>query len=159
MKINNKAFTLVELLVVVLIIGILAAIAVPQYRLAVEKARIAQVIPAIKSIGQAEEAYYLANNKYTDNIKELDINIVVPKGWSMTLWAKDGYNKVEFQRKTNGNHYIALIHYYPNSTEGVHMGQIYCYAQAGDPFGIKLCKNTGNKIGYIDSDGNIRIII
>ena len=75
MKINNKAFTLVELLVVVLIIGILAAIAVPQYQKAVEKARISEAIMAVEKIAQAQEIYKLATGRYTQDINDLDINM------------------------------------------------------------------------------------
>ena len=66
-------FTLIELLVVVLIIGILAAVALPKYELAVEKSRAAEGISLARSIALANQAYYMANGSWSDDINELDV--------------------------------------------------------------------------------------
>ena len=83
---KSQGFTLIELLIAVLIIGILAAIAVPQYQKAVDKTRYSQMVWGIKTIHKALEQYYLTMGSYPpanlENIKDpsllssvLDIDI------------------------------------------------------------------------------------
>ena len=58
---NKKGFTLIELLVVVLIIGILSAIALPQYEKAVFKSRLAEVMINVRTIQNCFDEYVLTN--------------------------------------------------------------------------------------------------
>ena len=81
---NKKGFTLIEMLVVVLIIGVLAAIALPQYKLAVGKAKFATLKSAVKAVAEAEDRYFLIYNKYTAELEKLDIDI--PYKSVHTIW-------------------------------------------------------------------------
>lgn len=55
---NKKGFTLIELLIVVVIIGILAAIAIPKFAATKDKAKLATVKTDLRNIMTAEEAYF-----------------------------------------------------------------------------------------------------
>ena len=61
---NKKGFTLLELLVVVLIIGILASSALPQYQMAVTKAKVASILPLMRRFKDALAEYKLQHGSY-----------------------------------------------------------------------------------------------
>ena len=61
---NRKGFTLIELLIVVVIIGILAAIAIPKFAATKDKAKLASVKSDVRNGMTAEEAYFSDFAKY-----------------------------------------------------------------------------------------------
>ena len=77
---KNKAFTLIELLVAILIIGILAAIAVQQYKKAVIKSKAAHMQSLLNEVVRASNRYYLQNGEYPKKFEDLDIEINLPSG-------------------------------------------------------------------------------
>jgi len=66
-QMNRKGFTLIELLIVVVIIGILAAIAIPKFANTKEKAYLASMKSNLRNLITAEEAYFADSVKYSAN--------------------------------------------------------------------------------------------
>jgi type IV pilus assembly protein PilA len=61
---NRKGFTLIELLIVVVIIGILAAIAIPKFSSVKQKGYKTQAISDLTSLRTAEETFFTDSNRY-----------------------------------------------------------------------------------------------
>ena len=75
----SKGFTLLELLVVVLIIGILAGIALPQYKMAIGKAKFSTCKNITRSAWDSAQRYYLVNSTYPQATADLDIGLNIKK--------------------------------------------------------------------------------
>lgn len=65
---RRSGFTLIELLIVVVIIGILAAIAIPKFAATKDKAKLATVKTDLRNIMTAQEAYFSGYATYTSTI-------------------------------------------------------------------------------------------
>jgi len=85
---STKGFTLIELLIVVVIIGILAAIAIPKFANTKEKAYIASMKADLRNLVTAEEAYFADNVTYASTTSNLQFNISA--GNTITVTAASG---------------------------------------------------------------------
>lgn len=76
---NSQGFTLIEVLIVMAIIGVLAAIAIPQYASYRVKTMDAAAKSALHQLAKAQEDYYLSANKYT----AVRANLFHVSGWTV----------------------------------------------------------------------------
>ena len=76
---NKKGFTLIELIIVIVIVGILSVIAVPVYRGYIEKAIMTEGKTLLGAIGKAELAYHVQHRRFlaiekTGHSSDLDVD-------------------------------------------------------------------------------------
>lgn len=71
---NRKGFTLLEVMIVVIIVGILSSVALPQYITTLEKGKSAEAISNIGSLRTSLDRYWYQNAAGTTDINLLDID-------------------------------------------------------------------------------------
>ena len=80
---GRKGFTLVELAVVIIIIGVLAAFAVPRFLDSVERSKAAEAFNFHSAVRAAQERYEVRQGTYADDLSKLDIQMPAPKYFSV----------------------------------------------------------------------------
>ena len=133
----KRGFTLVELLVVVLIIGVLSAIAIPMYQGAVDKSHWSTMLPGAKAIKDAEEAIKMTNGSYTDNMANLDVTMN-NADLTFALVTPNNTADPNVIRVTNSKlANVRLASYLDDSP--LFAGQLHCEALKNDERANKLC--------------------
>ena len=154
-QINNKAFTLVELLVVVLIIGILAAIAVPQYQKAVLKADLHRGIALVESLYQAQQVYALTHGDFATDIDTLDISLPLNETCEKiqteklskyvcdfgTIGFIDELRDIYFTPKS----YITYVHFFKDYSTIFKAGERWCFASPNNTIAQDVCQSIGGE--------------
>ncbi len=74
MRQRRSGFTLIELLIVVVIIGVLAAIAIPKFQNTKGKANLAAIKSDLRNLATAQEAYFYTNGTYSTSLTSLNVN-------------------------------------------------------------------------------------
>lgn len=82
---DRSGFTLIELTLVLLIIGILSGMAVYAYRLMIVKARVTQAKTVLTHLVRTEAIYYSDHDAYTDNVTLLDFDPVKYPNYQVTV--------------------------------------------------------------------------
>ena len=135
MLLNKKGFTLIEMLVVVLIIGILAGIALPQYQNAVIKARVASILPIMRRWKDALTEWKLQHNSYLTEDDE------APSGSDLGVnWPSDWNNGDE----PCGNSESCSNEFWYCQTNGSDHGDVICdYIKVNRDFSIMMIQSDG----------------
>ena len=82
---NNKGFTLIELMIVVAIIGILAAIAIPNFVNYQCKAKQSEAKQLLKTYATGLEAYMAEYDTYTQDLSKLDVEVPTKRYTTVTI--------------------------------------------------------------------------
>tara|TARA_B100001167_G_C16549810_1_gene202947 strand:+ start:71 stop:538 length:468 start_codon:yes stop_codon:yes gene_type:complete len=119
MKRLNLGFTLIELMIVVVIIGILAAVGIPQYQNYVARAQVADGLSMATSIKTAISEYYSTHGKYPSDNTALGIDSIFDiKGkYVRGIKVDDGRFEVIFNKEPDAHKLIQNKSFYMIPTD------------------------------------------
>ena len=162
MKRNSRSasgFTLIEMLVVVLVIGVLVSFAWPEYQAAMARTRMASLIPMLRTLKDDMEMRLLTDGSYPD-ASDGDVSLDIEMFDSCTGMNEDGYiecpKEVYFDicrgnqftvGAIDGKNQLAYLLWLDRSA---HPNEKRCLANKDNAIANKVCKNLEGEV--VDED-------
>jgi len=146
---NTGGFTLIEVLVVVLIIGILTSVALPQYTKSVEKARAAEGLQIVRQIQDAQLIFYATYNRWATQNDWDALDISIPEtGIKSNYYNRPTTKYFSFSPHGAAERELAVVWRLPEMTRYYFIsytddpGKIICVAMDGAPsYDKKMCEH------------------
>jgi len=134
---NRTGFTLIELLIVLVIIGLLAAIAIPKFGNTKEKAFIASMKSDLRNLVTAEEAYFADSTAYTE---QTDCN--TPPALGSAAWCPSGGNTLDKLKVRQGGWTAHMTNANTSVACGIYVGGAAPFppAKQSDPEAVPVCQ-------------------
>jgi len=92
---RRQGFTLVELAVVIVIIGVLAAFGVPRFLKSVERSKAGEAVSYLSAVRSSQERYQSQNGTYASDLTTLDLVMANPKYFTVGTPAAGGTGSLQ----------------------------------------------------------------
>jgi general secretion pathway protein G len=125
---NRNAFTMIEIIAVLVIVGLLAGVATTSFMSRIEKAKVITTKTSLKQLSNAVSQFYMDTGAYPEEEEGLDPLVIEPM--DSTNWTPGGYlgtaelpkdswgNPFEYQRYPENNKPFVIISYGRDGEEG-----------------------------------------
>lgn len=139
---NNRAFSLIELLVVILMLGVLGAISVPLYYTFVDKTSFSELNLAAKKIAEAQEMFYVEKGHYASDLSGLHIGFheETLQELNANIGEQEAYSYVKTNKEGLNNNCIYYLKHSQNFP-----GEVHCEALKDNDRAARLCMNLGGQ--------------
>ncbi|HXL33923.1 MAG TPA: prepilin-type N-terminal cleavage/methylation domain-containing protein [Gemmatimonadales bacterium] len=134
---NRTGFTLIEILIVLVIIGLLAAIAIPKFGNTKEKAYIASMKSDLRNLVTAEEAYFADSTAYSE---QTDCN--TPPAGGSVAWCASRGNTLDKLKARQGGWTARMTNANTKVECGIYVGGAAPFppAKQSDPEAVPACR-------------------
>jgi type IV pilus assembly protein PilE len=124
---KTQGFTLIEIMIVVVIVAILAAVAVPSYQDSVRKTRRADAKEALTKAAAAQERYFFTHNQYAGTMAALGLSSTSTEGhYSIVFADPDNKDSSQVQCKVGTSTYPCFRLTAVAATSGAQAGDTNC---------------------------------